>query len=587
MSCGATAVSRGRLQRASAAADYYRSRRVPERLEEALNSIYHRGPEDVYGHLSNFFAEFSDPPVISDIRARKVLDGAGKTTLEAEVVCTVRTIDKRVCVAVVSADSDPTPLLTCEAAQDAEKQRLESVETAIRWIHDSIGPSLRGIEPREQSTIDQLLSDYYRGKKQEDKQSRDAERESAPSPTVPILSPAPSSPSSKKKASGKAKKAAALEKPIPPAEPQEPATRGALAMATVSLAVAKSSAALQDIPLYSHIAVLKQQQPPPEVVIPTPLISVLSCGKSSPGKLNLMREIMVIPKPGTTMAQNLDLASSLQTQILKLIETQSKGGQSLIKSVSPLGCLVLACDRQDQPLELIRDACEQLGLELGTNMYLAINCAAHELMDYNKGRYEVVSGTWKSPDEMVDLYVDLINRHAIMVLLDPLRKEDRQQWETLRKAVSSRCYLMADVASRPVTELLQGSNAPICSSPILKLTNDTTVSDLLTAVRLIEGEKHVTVLGCSSEECMEDSIVDLAIGLGVRFIKLGGLLRGERTAKYNRLLAVEEDLTRSGTLGRQEEFEFPAISNNPESLDGQEESIHLVKTGDDDVLLHH
>ncbi|KAG9464613.1 hypothetical protein GDO78_019656 [Eleutherodactylus coqui] len=91
-SCGATAMSRGHLQRT--AADYYRSRHVPERLEEALNVIYHRGPEDVYGQLADYFADLSAPPLISGVRGRKVLDGGGKVTLEAEVACRVRTADK-------------------------------------------------------------------------------------------------------------------------------------------------------------------------------------------------------------------------------------------------------------------------------------------------------------------------------------------------------------------------------------------------------------------------------------------------------------------------------------------------------------
>ncbi|XP_066457481.1 enolase 4 isoform X2 [Eleutherodactylus coqui] len=513
-------MSRGHLQRT--AADYYRSRHVPERLEEALNVIYHRGPEDVYGQLADYFADLSAPPLISGVRGRKVLDGGGKVTLEAEVACRVRTADKRVCVAAVSID--PATLLTGETTDDADRWRLESVETAIRWIQDCIGPALKGMEPSKQTNIDQLLSEYFKVKKQEDEQRREAESDTAVSPPGPIL-PAASSPiPSKKKASAKGKKAAASEKPPPPAEPEEPAIRGALAMAAVSLAVVKSSAALRDLPLYSYIAALKQQQPPPELAIPTPLISLLSCAKSSPGKLKLMKEIMVIPQPGTAMAKSLDLASSLQTQIQKQVEMQSKSG--------------------------------------------------------NKGRYEVVSGTWKSPDEMVDLYVDLINRHAaIVALLDPLRKEDRQQWESLGNSVGSRCYLMADVASKSVSELLQGSNAPDCSSPILKLTNETTVSDLLTAVRMIEEEKRPTVVGCTSEECSEDSIVDLAVGLGVRFIKLGGLLRGERTAKYNRLIAIEEDLTHSGTLGRQKEFEFPTFGTDPESLSCPEESSEEDKDG--------
>ncbi|KAG8538076.1 hypothetical protein GDO81_023340 [Engystomops pustulosus] len=121
--------------------------------------------------------------------------------------------------------------------------------------------------------------------------------------------------------------------------------------------------------------------------------------------------------------------------------------------VSMLGCLVVACERLEQPLEL------------------------------NKGRYEIISGVWKSPDEMVDLYVDVVNKHpAIVALLDPFRKEDREQWEALGKAVGSKCYLIADVASR-------SGSAPTCSGPILRLTNETTVTDLLEAVQPMEGKR--------------------------------------------------------------------------------------------------
>ncbi|XP_071985621.1 enolase 4 isoform X2 [Engystomops pustulosus] len=551
------AMSRAHQQhRASAAAHYYRSRRVPERLEEALTDIYHRGPDDVYGHLSCYFAAFSDPPVISDVRGRKVLDGAGKTTLEAEISCTVQTVNKRVCAATVPMDAEPAP----EVA--GETQRQESVETAIRWIQESIGPALKGMEPGNQSTIDQLLRDYFKVMKQEDKE-QEAENERAPSTPVSLPSPAPSPPSSKKKMSGKGKKAAALEKPLPPAEPPEVTTRGALAVAAVSLAVAKSSAALQGLPLYSHIAALKQQQPSSELMIPTPLISLLSCGKSSPGKLNLMKEILLIPRPGMTMAQSLDLAICLQTQIQKQLEAQSKGG-SVTRMVSMLGCLVVACERLEQPLELVREACAALELELGRDVCLFINCAAHEIMDYNKGRYEIISGVWKSPDEMVDLYVDVVNKHpAIVALLDPFRKEDREQWEALGKAVGSKCYLIADVASR-------SGSAPTCSGPILRLTNETTVTDLLEAVQPMEEAKRLTIFGCSPEECVEESVVDLAVGLGVRFVSLGGLLRGERAAKYNRLLAIEEELTRTGTLGLRGEFEFSALENDTNILNSQD-----------------
>ncbi|XP_063806122.1 enolase 4 [Pseudophryne corroboree] len=277
---------------AAAAAEYYRSKHVPERLEQALTSAFYRGPEDVYGHLANYFAEISMPPVISTIRGRKVLDGIGQTTLEAEVSCTVRNTNKSICSVIISAD-----YLTCDTVEANEVERKQSVETAIDWIQDYISPSLKGIQPNEQGKIDQLLSNYYKMKKAEE---RAAAEEVTPSPTLPVPAPAASPVSGKKKGSGKGKPTAALEKPIPPMEPPEPATRGSIAIGAVSLGVAKCSALLSNIPLYSYISALKHEQLPSELVLPTPLITLLSYGKSSPGKLNLMEEVMLVPKPGLT-----------------------------------------------------------------------------------------------------------------------------------------------------------------------------------------------------------------------------------------------------------------------------------------------
>lgn len=544
-------------EEAMSAAQYYRRLHIPERVEEALNTGYRLNPPDLPGYLSNYFAELSNPPVISNIHGRRILSGAGNAALEVEVFCTVRNNDKKICSAVISVDSAPP--LTCDTAEAQEKERAMSVETAIEWIRESIGPMLRGIQPNEQSNIDQLLSDFFQPKMEESRRQRESELHAAASSTRSVPSPPASPAASKKKGSGKGKKAASAEKPIPPAEPPEPIVIGSLAVSAVSLAVATSSAILREVPLYSYISALRHNELPSKMAIPTPLITLLSYGKCSPGKLNLMKEVMMVPRPGLTAQQAVDLALSLQAQITKQMDAVGKNAQSGTKSVSALGCLVLAGDRIDQPLDLLREACEQLGLELGTDIYLAINCAAHELMDYNKGKYEIISGTWKSPEEMVDIYVDIISRHpAVIAFVDPLRMEDVAQWETLGKTVGSRCYLIADVASRTKPNLPCGD--PIrTSGAILKYTNQTTITDLLTEVRLMEEEKRVIVLGCPHEECSGSSVADLTVAIGAQFIKLGGLLRGERTAKYNRLLAIEEELVQSGMLDSYSAFDFPVI----------------------------
>ncbi|XP_053547729.1 enolase 4 [Bombina bombina] len=564
--CNQSREVRASYELKQAAAEFYKSRNVPERLEEALNSTFYVKPEDVYGHLANFFAKLSKTPVISEIKGKKVLDGTGKATLEVEVFCTVQNIDKSVCSSVISACSDLLHHTSANANGFGEEERINSIDVAIEWIKNDLSPLLKGISPNEQLKIDQLLREYFKPKMEEENTKMRVEKDTEPSPPESTQTPVASL--EKKRGSGKGKKTAVTEKPIPPEEPHKPAIVGSLAVGGVSLAVATSGAVINKIPLYLHISSLKHQQVPTELVMPTPMISLLSYGKMSPGKLNLMKEVLVIPNTELSIQQSVDMVLALQKQIVKQLDSVSKAG-SVIKNVSPLGCLILACDRVDQPLELISEACGHLSLELGTNLHLAINCAAHELIDYNKGKYEIVSGTFKNPDEMVDLYVDLINIHpSIVALLDPLRKEDRVQWQRLCIALGSRCYLIGEVATKSVSELLEirDINIPWSSGLAVKHTNETTICDLLEVFRLVEGEKRVSIIGGLFEESLGDSIADLAVGLGARFVKLGGLMRGERTTKYNRLLTIEGELMQNGTLGRRAQYEFPVFCEDEQGL---------------------
>ncbi|PKU31410.1 hypothetical protein llap_18286 [Limosa lapponica baueri] len=303
------------------------------------------------------------------------------------------------------------------------------------------------------------------------------------------------------------KKVSVAERTIPPAEPIESVLCGSLAIGGTSLAVAKAGATISRIPLYLHIALLKHDQ------------------QSSP-----------------------QLADSKKG---KAQNAGKKAPPRALKRISHLGCLITGYDSLEQPLLLMQTACSNLGLELGTDMYLGINCAAHELMDYGKGKYEILTGTFKSPDEMVDMYVELISKFPfIIALIDPLRKEDRQQWNNICCALGSKCYLIAEDAATYISKLKtdQNINTPRCSGVVLKYINQTKVSDLIELTGLLDGQRHITILGSPDGESSDDSLVDLAVGLGARFIKLGGLSRGERVTKYNRLLAIEEELAKNGTL---------------------------------------
>ncbi|XP_054975644.1 enolase 4 isoform X3 [Sorex araneus] len=416
---------------------------------------------------------------------------------------------------------------------------------------------------------------FFEEKVQEDKEKKELEKKIS---AMPVPSATTSSiPPARKKGQKAGKKEALVEKPVTPAEPAEPVLCGSLAIGAVSLAIAKASAVLAHKPLYLSIAALKHsEEPPTKLTVPLLMVTMLSCGKSSPGKLNLMKEVICIPHPGLSAKQGvamllevqkyinrMEMLPSPKTETKKGLDGGKRGQAQTSSRISHLGCLTMGCDTLEQPLQLIQGICTNLGLELGTHLHLGINCAAQELMDYSKGKYEVMMGTYKNMAEMVDLYVDLINKFpSIIALIDPFRKEDSEQWESIYNALGSRCHIIAGAESKSISKLLEDGTIsnPKSSGLIIRHTNQTTMSDLVAITDLAESKKLISILGSAEGESCDDSLADLATGLGVRFVKLGGLSRGERVTKYNRLFAIEEELVQNGTLGLNEEHTFSDLN---------------------------
>ncbi|XP_042545059.1 enolase 4 [Dipodomys spectabilis] len=581
-SCGITRELQKLKQQAI---EYYRENDVPRRLEELLNSTFYLQPADVYGHLANYFSKLAKPPTICRVVGKSILDGLGLPTLQVEIFCIIQNFSKHICSVEISTDFEVLENASSELVEAEEAERDMAVNTAVQWINEAITEELQGRIATRQAEVDQVLRTFFANKVQEDKEQKELEKtmeeSTAPVPP-PVTPPPPPPPPPKKKGPKSGRKDTLNEKPILPAEPPEAIFCGSMAIGAVSLAIAKTSATLDNIPLYLNMALLKHnQEQPATLTMPLLMGSLVSCGKSSPGKLNLMKEVICIPHPGLSTKQGVEMLLEIQKQISKAMETlpppkaetkkghdSSKRGQPLITGkMSHLGCLTINYDTIEQPLLLIQGACVNLGLELGRNLHLAINCAGHELMDYSKGKYEVMVGTHKNLTEMVDLYVDLINKYpSIIALIDPFRKEDVEQWESIYTAVGSKCYIIAGAASKSISKLLENqiTSIPKCHGLILRHTNQTTMSDMVEITNLADSKKQIVILGTTEGESSDDSLVDLAVGLGVRFVKLGGPSRGERVTKYNRLLNIEEELVQNGTWGASEEHTFFPFTEDAE-----------------------
>ncbi|TRY60478.1 hypothetical protein DNTS_028911 [Danionella cerebrum] len=520
------------------AAEYFRSNGVPQKIEGVLNEMFWQKPDDIYGYLANYFSGLSQTPVISKITGKEVFDRRGLTAVQVEVHCILRNEEK------ISLCLSLCPCLFCllsialfvlanpaddvaseEAVSNRAGQHL-SIRTALKWIREELSPMLQGLNPADQTSVDKLLSDFCTVRYLEHKEILDREdelRSASLSEDPPQVTPTPVLSKDKK-----GKKVNSSEKLLPPAEPPVPRLPGATAVGVLSLAVAKTAARLLGTPLYQHAQ--------NEAHLPVPILTVLSCGKSSAGKLNLVQEVLIIPSSSQKVKESvvyvlalqvIDMGLELQREMMRILNGLANKAGSV--NVSEEGALQVGFERTEQAFDLVTEACANLGFPLGSDLRLALNCSAHSLMDY-----------------------------------------DVEQWEKLASVMGESCSIIADVAANVGPCWSQGKTFPSgTTGVIIRHDGDMTISDLFRIIA--ENKDAETILAA---DCCDSSIVDLAVGSGVPFLKLTGLRGAERMDKYNRLMAIEEELEQKGILGARE-IE-PPQSELPETSEGTSSSVCLT-----------
>eukprot|EP00064_Thunnus_orientalis_P000790 superscaffoldBa00000045_g791 len=239
----------------NAAAEFYRVNRVPEEIERALNELFFHKPEDLHGYLANYFTKLSAPPRISRVKGREVYDAKGQLTVEAEVFCIICNKEQSMSSASISSHFGP------KETSLQSKERGDHVMTAVQWINQPLNNLLKDQNPCDQSKVDLILSDFFMACYLEEKNLRNREREESRSPESDVVLPSPPPAQTKdKKGVDKVKKSNTAEKPFHPPEPAEPVLLGSLAIGSVSLALAKTGAQIQGIPLYKYIAALQNQE---------------------------------------------------------------------------------------------------------------------------------------------------------------------------------------------------------------------------------------------------------------------------------------------------------------------------------------
>lgn len=307
---------------------------------------------------------------------------------------------------------------------------------------------------------------------------------------------------------------------------------GANAILGVSLAVARASAADRKIPLYTSLATQDGD------ILPTPMLNVLNGGRHSDNSVDF-QEFMIAPVGAPSYSEGLRAA--VETfHILKAV-LQNKGYNT---AVGDEGGFAPELKSNEEPIELILEAIHKAGYRPGEDIVLMLDPAASEFYESSGYVFRKSDCSTRSSDELIDLWKTWLRQYPqIWSLEDGIAEDDRSGWQKLTKELGDRIQLVGDDNFVTNPELfLRGIQDGIANSILIKLNQIGTVSETLDCIAMAKLHGYTAVISHRSGETDDISIADLAVATGVGQIKAGSASRGERVAKYNRLLEIEREL---------------------------------------------
>jgi enolase len=306
---------------------------------------------------------------------------------------------------------------------------------------------------------------------------------------------------------------------------------GANAILGVSLAVAKASAAEAGLPLYRSLGGAQAHE------LPVPLMNVINGGAHADNNLDL-QEFMIVPVGARTFADALRMAAEVFHTLKSLLK--KKG---LSTAVGDEGGFAPSLGSNEEALVLIVQAIETAGYKAGKDVALALDPAASEF--YENGRYVMKGETQaqRSSEDMVKYYEGLVGRYPIVSIEDGLSEKDWKGWKMLTERLGQRVQLVGDDIFVTNPEIFaKGIAEGIGNSILIKLNQIGTLTETLETIEMAKRAGYTAVVSHRSGETEDVTIADLAVGLNTGQIKTGSLSRTDRTAKYNRLLRIEEEL---------------------------------------------
>jgi len=319
---------------------------------------------------------------------------------------------------------------------------------------------------------------------------------------------------------------------------------GANAILGVSMAVCRAAALDSGLPLYAYIRKLHGVKADAPYVLPAPQMNVLNGGAHATNNVDF-QEFMLFPIGAPTFAEALRYGAETFHTLKKLL--QKRG---LVTSVGDEGGFAPNLKTNDEAVEVIVEAIEAAGYKPGKDIAIALDPAASEFYDDGSYVFKKSDKSRKTPAQMVELYGEWVKKYPIVSLEDGMGEEDRNGWLAITKALGRKLQLVGDdnFVTNPKI-FAEGIRAGIANAILIKLNQIGTVSETLETVAMAQKAGYGTVISHRSGETEDSFIADFAVGTGAGQIKTGSLCRSERIAKYNRLLAIEQELGKKARYG--------------------------------------
>jgi enolase len=309
---------------------------------------------------------------------------------------------------------------------------------------------------------------------------------------------------------------------------------GANAILAVSLAAAKAVAIEKGIPLYQHIADLNGTSG--EYSMPVPMMNIINGGEHADNNVDI-QEFMVQPVGAQNFTEALRMGAEIFHSLKKVLSDRG-----LSTAVGDEGGFAPNLPSNEAALEVISEAVANAGYKLGTDVTLALDCAASEF--YKDGKYDLAGeGQVFDADGFADYLADLSSRHPIISIEDGMDESDWEGWASLTNKIGEKVQLVGDDLFVTNTKILKrGIDEGIANSILIKFNQIGSLTETLDAINMAKEAGFTVVISHRSGETEDTTIADLAVATAAGQIKTGSLCRSDRVAKYNRLLRIEAEL---------------------------------------------